>query len=462
MDGGYLRVAHLPAAAGGADPERALLIVSGANIEALKLAAVTFANITFPFPGGDEVKAYEFSLPELAKYSGRQVLTPGRPYDFKTLNLPTQTLRGLNPGPREITFRLPPDFHIRPNQYAKLQVQFAYGAGLRPDASLSVGVNGRSVRAILLSKAEGDFIERYRLDVPTFAFRPGINTLNFTPHFAIAGQSCDFLQTEGLFITLYENSTIEFPAMPHFVEMPRMDLFLYNGYPFTRWPDGHGSSMLLGEKHPAIAAAALNLVGMITQKNGFPLFGIEVGYGGALQGDVLAIGRQGTLPEALRAAAPLRPAARQTVPYPVVRAWENEVTLAYSTQTGSLGPGRALMAQFESPVEKGRTVLLLTGESVEDVVAGSEAVLDPGVQARSDGDLVVIDQAEPEPRVTALRVSRRYITGERGNFSGFESYLYTNPAIYYFAMAGLAFLLLLGVVLGLRSWRARKARARPQ
>jgi len=286
IKGGYLRLMHLPDGEKGVDPTHVLLVVSGPDANAEKVAAVTFANLTFPYPGRDELTAYEISIPELAKYSGRQVLGAGRSYDFKTLNLPTQSSRGLNPGPRDLAFSLPADFDIRPNQHVKLSLQFAYGAGMRSDSSLSVSVNGRGVRAIPLSRAGGDFIERYSIDIPTYAFKPGPNTISFTPHFLVSGEVCDMLQPDGLFLTIFGNSTLEFPVMPHFVEMPRMDLFFYNGFPFTRWPDAFETTVLLGEKDSSLAAAALNLIGMITQRNGSPLIGIRFAYGAPPSGEV--------------------------------------------------------------------------------------------------------------------------------------------------------------------------------
>ena len=83
---------------------------------------------------------------------------------------------GLNPGERTITFRLPPDFHIRPNQHAKLLMNFSYGVGLKNDSSFNVSVNGRGVRAVRLDSATGTFIENYELNIPTYVFQPGANT----------------------------------------------------------------------------------------------------------------------------------------------------------------------------------------------------------------------------------------------------------------------------------------------
>lgn len=159
IEGGYLRLLHLPAVAGGEpDPRHALLVISGHNEEAVKIGAVTFANISFAYPGTPDLRAYQFSLPDIGMYTGRQVLNADRTYEFKTLNFPTQSFTGLNAGSRSIDFRLPSDFLIKQNQYAKLGLNLSYGAGLRSDSSLNVSVNGKGARAIPLDSAAGGFI----------------------------------------------------------------------------------------------------------------------------------------------------------------------------------------------------------------------------------------------------------------------------------------------------------------
>ena len=131
-------------AKGAPDPKRALLVVTGDTDEAVKLAAITFTNISFRFPGSDELEAFGFSIPDVKQYSGRETIATDQVYELATLDFPTQSFVGINPGARSITFRLPPDFHIRPNQYAKLSINFSYGAGLKNDSSFSIAVNGRA------------------------------------------------------------------------------------------------------------------------------------------------------------------------------------------------------------------------------------------------------------------------------------------------------------------------------
>ena len=235
--GGYLKIFPLPLADGGADPTHALLVITGKQHDHVKLAAETFANISVGFPGSQEMNAFAIQVPDIPAYAGREVLEAGKTYDFKTLNLPTATFQGINPSGREISFRLPADFMIQQNLTAKLLLNFAYGAGARADSALNIVVNDITVRAIRLGDQDGGAFSRYQVDIPTFLFKPGRNVISLGIELHPAAESCPLL-TGNLFLTMFETSTLTFPNMPHFVEMPKMELFMLNGFPFTRWPDG--------------------------------------------------------------------------------------------------------------------------------------------------------------------------------------------------------------------------------
>ena len=457
--GGYLKVLPMKAASGEKDPTRAMLVVTGESDAAVKIAAITFTNISFKFPGSDELEAFEFKLPEVQQYSGRETIKTDLEYTLKTLDFPTQSFVGNNPGSRGITFRLPPDFHIRPNQYAKLALNFSYGAGLKNDSSFNIGVNGKGVRAVALDSASGSFIDSYKVDIPTYVFQPGSNTISFTGHLHAGGQVCDVAQPDNLFLTVYGNSTLSFPPMPHFVEMPKLELFMHSGFPLTRWPDGHEAFIWLTEKDDRVLAAALNLVGVATQRNGFPLFEMEFTYERpATEGEVLVFGRVSTVPAELRQAAPLKILDDSVVvPYPVVRGWNTEfVASASSKQKSALGPGRALLMQFQSPWYSGRTVTMLTAARAEDLVEASQALLTAAVQGKATGDIVLIEPGDPEPQVSAMVAGSPYATGKRGSYSTLESFLYTRPVAYY-AVSAVALLLLgIGLFFALRRWHAKR------
>ena len=313
-----------------------------------------------------------------------------------------------------------------------------------------------------LDSPTGTFIENYELNIPTYVFQPGSNTISFAAHLNSGGQVCDLLQPDGMFFTLYENSSIKFPPMPHFVELPKLELFMHSGFPVTRWPDGHEAYVWLADKDERTLAAALNLVGLATQRNGFPLFGLTFTYDRpAAAGELLVVGVAPAVAREIRSAAPLKLLEEGvTVPYPVVRGWNTESVSATSRQQSALGAGRGLLMQFQSPFEAGRSVVMLTASGADDLLATSRLLLTGQVQSQSRGDLVLIEAGDPEPRVTSMDAGQRYATGKKGSYSAVESFLYTRPAIYYTVIALVLLALSASLFFVLKRWRKKRRAAK--
>ncbi|MDH4164279.1 MAG: cellulose biosynthesis cyclic di-GMP-binding regulatory protein BcsB [Nitrospirota bacterium] len=447
VKGPYLKILPLPLLSGGYDPGHALLVVSGNTPEEIKLASETLAHVSLPFPGSSEMTVRDFKLPDISQYGGRQILATEKVYTLKMLNFSSHTFSGFNPNPRHISFRLPADFLVKPNQYAKLNLNFAYGAGMRVDSVMNVVVNDRSVRVIHLENQDGESVEGYRIDLPTYLFKPGYNTIRFEPTLNPVAQECDILRPEGFFLTIFENSTFQFPRMPHFVEMPKLELFMLDGFPVTRWPDGYEAVIFASRKDFDTLSAALNLVGLISQKNGYPLFGITVSFERPerWKGEMIVLGDVATIPEDLLNLAPLKLATAKNVPYPVVRNWESESTFAFSGQTSTPGPDQGIVMQFQSPVQTGRSVVMLTGAGVTEVAALSRALLDPVVQDRVRGDLVLINLKDPSQTMNAVTAGPAYYTGTSGTLFKLEYFFYKYKYVNYILLS-LAIVLFGGII----------------
>jgi hypothetical protein len=294
-------------------------------------------------------------------------------------------------------------------------------------------------------------------------FKPGDNVLRFepvlTPH---TGKACDFIQDANLFLTIFENSTLSFPAMPHLTDLPRIELLMLSGFPFTRWPDGHESMIYLTNTDLPTINSALNLIGMMTQKNGYPLIEMKVTYTDPerFDGELLVLGDVNTIPETYKKAAPLTLTKENTVPHPVIRSWKDEVTMAYSQQISEFRPGKGVLMEFLSPFTEGRTVLLATAATSDDLQALSRALLEPAVQAKSEGGLVLIDLSPPDYSVSSLQVGKRYFSGKTGKVSLIDRYLFFYPWLYYAALATVIIGLGLVLFFILNRYRARRLKGR--
>jgi hypothetical protein len=467
IQGPYLKILHLPSIGSGgerrADPTHALIVVSGLNGDHLRLAAETFAVMSSSFPNADEVVVTGFKLPDITMYGGRSVITPDREYAFRNLGFRSHTFKGFNPSPQEIAFRLPADFLIKPNVYADLSLYYAYGAALRADSALNISLNERLVRAIHLDNSKGDSIEGYKLKIPTFMFKPGDNLLRFEPVLTPSTPAgCNILQADNLFITIFENSTFSVPPMPHLVDLPKIELVMLNGFPFTRWPDGHESMIYLPNHNAHTINAALNLIGMMT-RNGYPLLEVKVTYTDPkkFDGELIILGDVNSIPDEYKKAAPLTLTKESTTPHPVVRSWSDEVALAYSKQITELRPGKGVLMEFLSPFTEGRTVLLATAASTDDLHVLSRALLEPGIQTKAEGGLVLIDLSPPDFAVSSLQVGKRYFSGKTGQVSTIDRYLYFYPWLYYVAVAVVIISLGLIIFYILKRYRTRRLTGAP-
>jgi len=466
-DGGLIKVFYVPKKDGGKDGLHALIVVAGDQPTSLKIAAETFANMSLPYPGTDEMHAFEFSMPDISMYSGREELIPDKLYEFNTLGMSSSsflgfsgksTSKGFSNPASDLSFRLPPDFLIKQNQYAKVALNFSYGAGLRADSALSIALNDKQIRDIHLDSPDGNFIDGYKLDIPTYMFKPGTNTISFKPYLNTARQVCDASNTDGLFVTIFGNSTLIFPPMPHFVEMPRMDLFALNGFPFTRWPDGYDTLVYLPQHDSGSIDTALNLIGMVTQKNGFPLFGTQVVFAEPTdwKGEILVVGEAASIPKSIMALAPFQPDGIANIPYPVSRGWDSETSIAMSKQQGGLGEGSGLLMEFESGNKKGRSVVVATAQTEKDLLALGDALLSPSIQARIKGNVSLVQLDVPEYDVVSIEGGKKYSTGDKGDISAVAAFLYANTYVFYGLIAlALVALSLLGFWL-IRRYRNKR------
>ncbi len=434
------------------DPAHALFIVTGITNEHLKMAAETMAIMNFPFPGSDEIRVREFRLPDVTMYSGKNIITTEKQHRFRALEFKTHTFRGMQPAPAEITFRLPPDFMIKQNEYAKINLNFAYGAGMRLDSALNILVNDTHVRAINLDKQTGDSISGYKIELPTYLFKPGANVLRFVSILTPVAKECDIIQPDSFFLTVFDNSSFYIPSMPHLIEMPKVELFMLNGFPLTRWPDGYESFIQLATKDKNTIEAALNVMGVITQKNEYPLFGIEMGYSipAAWQGEILVMGDVASIPPNLMAAAPLKLADVSEISYQVNKSegWEGGGT-SYATvkETGRLSDNSGLVMEFESPFKKARTVVMMTANTTAGLLDLSKALQDAGVQGQLKGNLSVIALTPPDYRIDSIGFGEKYLTGKKGEVSTLEYFVYNNPYLYYI-IGAVMFVIIAIVVMG--------------
>ncbi len=484
--GPYLRVLHMPKRVQVTRTNRegkketvevtrfdkrfGLILIAGETAEQIKVAAETMDILSIPFPDSAEMQVKGFSMPKIAQYSGKKMLTTDRLYRLNNLNFFSHTFKGMSSDKAQLIFRVPADFRVKPNQYVKLSLDFSFGAGMRADSSLNIILNGNHVNAIHINDEQGGLFNDYEINLPTHLFKGGENILEFeavlTP---LITERCGFIQQENLFLTLFDSSTLVFPSMPHRVEMPNLELLFVNGFPYTRWPDGYETLVSLAAPSRSNLTLALNLVGILTQKNGYPLFGLEVSnqVPDHYDGEVVVVGEVAQVENEWLSRAPLRLGEFNHVPYPVFESWDERSSLAFSIQRSEMGDHQGMITQFESPFKIGRTMTLFTAKTTQGIERLSDALWEFSVQGAARGDLMLIDYVfNPNQferfgdgrdfRVTALQAGKTFYTGKGGSVNPVQFYLDLYPWLYWVALAVCGALLVLLIYWWLVRQRQRR------
>jgi hypothetical protein len=466
--GATVALMHLPVQEGTPsaraliDSGHALIIVAGEKYEQVQMSARTLASISFPYPGTASMEVKEIRYPAVDQYQGKNLLSPGEKYAFQSLGFETFTftVRGMRGFPRSIDFRIPSHFMPHANEFAWVSLHMAYGSGMRKDSVLNVYFNDKYISSIFLENPQGGVFSNYQIPIPAYLIRRGKNTLTFnavlTPF--ITGR-CEFIQTENLLLTIYGDSSLKIPPMSNWVDLPRMDLFFQDGFPFTRWPDGREMVVYLAEKSLATVSAAMNLLAISAQKVGHPANGVRFAFEipKDQEKEILAVGPVSQMSKDLLKAAPIKWSKDGSISYPQFKkadpeprgedSWARKflskfisppvaerafhpALAAFSQQVSGLGPERALLTQFQSPYQNGRSVLLLSADSAQDLLQGAMILWEPVVQGRIEGDLVILELSTPDFPTTSIAMGPKYYVGERGPVSRLSAILYTYPWLF--------------------------------
>jgi hypothetical protein len=476
IKGAFLSLMHLPlmeggtVRGGGSDPGHALIVVSGEKFEQVREAARTLASISYSYPGTPSMEVKEIRFPVGEELRGKNLLAPGEKYSFQTLGFETTTFRGMR-GSRSVEIRIPSQFIAQANEFVWVTLHMAYGSGMRKDSVLNIFFNEKYISSIFLENPQGGIFRNYQIPVPAYQLKRGRNVLTFSPVLTplITGR-CDYIQTENLLLSIFGDSSLKLPPMTGWVDLPRMELFSQDGFPFTRWPDGRETVVFLAEKNLDTLSAALNLLAIASQKIGYPAYGVRFSFDPPKEAnkEILAVGSISRVPGDLLKAAPIQIGKDGAISYPQLKkpdpefkgedSWvrrllsrfisppvlEKSVTPAWATlsrQTSGLGTERAILTQFQSPNQMGRSVLLLSADTAKEILRGAVMMWEPVVQGQVRGDVSILELPSPEFQVASAELGSKYYVGDRGAISRLNSILYSYPWLFL-GLLFLAFIVL--------------------
>jgi hypothetical protein len=457
-----------------ADPTKLVVVIAGRTLAEEKEAATAFAFLNIPFPESAEAVVNQIQYPSWEDYSARDAIKVNRNYTFSDLGLRNKTLDGYNGEALDLNFSAPPDLLARDTNKVIVHLHFSSGAGLRKDSAVNVFLNDIMETAILLDQDHGAVFDDYRVQIPARALRPGSNTLTFIPHFLPSqGGDCLPQAADNLIMTVFADSWIEMPRVPHLIEMPNLSVLSRTGFPYTVKTDGSDTCLWVTSRDQDSVGAAWTLMGRLAQTTGAPMFRSLASFAPAqLNRNLLVVGPISRIPASLAGAAPvsLAPYLMATYPSQLLEGrrpaiasffpWTREATadgtpdpaLSLRAPVGSLMVG----TQFRSPFQAHKTVTLFTANRPDQVLAGMSGLVQPVAWDNLSGNLALWNWGLE--KLYCQLTGHGYEVGQAGPNERLLDWMSRYPLPTIALFVGLA-VLLAGVLQALITRRLRTAHA---
>lgn len=402
-----------------------LLLVMGRDPAELGRAAqaLTLGGVTLS--GSSILISSLKDVPPRQPYDAPKWLPTDRPVHFGELAQPSDLqVSGLFPDLIRVNFRVSPDIFTWHSKGVPVDIKFRYTPQPPPTKStLNININDEFVRSVPLGRKmsgelsqevmlpvlqKGLVMTRQVLFIPPYQVGAD-NQLQFHYYFEYKKEGeCKDAILDNLRGAIDPDSTIDFSKFPHYAALPNLAYFANAGFPYTRLADLAETAFVLPERpSPIEIEAYLTLLGRMGNSTGYPATRMVVTRADDVDSlkdkDIIVIGTRNDAP-ILKNWAQYMPFGmldgqrRVNLPSPFQRLlarWEGRDIDADTRKAGELvlqgnGALGAIMA-FESPLEKGRSVVVITGDNDESLMNAAKPFYDADRIRKIQGDLVLVN-----------------------------------------------------------------------
>ncbi len=446
------------------DSRHFLLIVSGQKEEDVAVAAKILGYMNFPLPDTRTATFPGLKMDHLPRFATKDLAATNNRYRFYDLGFESMTMRGAGGGSTVVDISLPPDVYVAQTSEVKLNLHFAYGAGMRGDSVFNIFINGRFENVIRLKEIEGEAVRRHSVTIPTRSFKPGRNEIMFAAQMITNNsEECQVRNDQNLLFTLYDDSTIEFKGLDSYVQMPNLKLTAKTGFPYNYYDDAKPTVIGMGTMDSELMGASWTFLGKMAQVMTRPHEDLTYrigGYGELGDANLIVMGPVKSIDQNLLDRAPIQLGdesvltfgrAAEIGDHPRLngsRLWINadeygDQNFNYvrpSLQGYGLGD-YGVMMQFGGGRDYGETVTLLTAMSSEILYGAITDLVTPEIWSNVQGDVTAWKQGEEF--VYARTFGEKYYVGEP-RFSNWLIYHFSNNPVLFIIFL-IFFLVLLAV-----------------
>jgi len=189
-------------------------------------------------------------------------------------------LQGDGSAPLNVYFRIAPDLFYSDRQNAILRLSYRYNSiPIGPISSMQVRVNNAFLGSVPLVPGQ-EASRRMQLDVPVpvVNLRPFSNSLSFDFTFQLLKKSnCQDTTPINMAGAILKDTYLDLRGYAHYAPMPNLEIFANSGFPFTRFADLAGTTVVLPSTPTEQEIEVfVTLMGHFGRQTGFPALRVTV------------------------------------------------------------------------------------------------------------------------------------------------------------------------------------------
>lgn len=467
------------------DPYGKLLLIVASDTEQLKEAARALVTGSQALAGNEARIGRVESLQPRQPYDAPNWLPTDRPVRLgELIDSKRLSVSGYDPGTISLPMRLPPDLFNWRKPGVPFKLAYRYTPQpVSDNSSLLISVSDKYVKSLPLPSqqalkdasllgplaGEDSLLRETELLLPLESLPlQATLQLRFMYDYIKQGECRDII-VDNMRGSIEPDSTIDLRGYEHFIALPNLGVFQSSGFPFTRLADLSETAVVLSDVAGAEELSLyLDVLGRFGESTGFPALAVTVAQAdqdARLQGKDLLVLASADQQPLLQRWADYLPASLEGNPrfelsdlVHRVRTWVVPGEQNYQQPPRAVmelrsGSAPAYLAGFESPLDSGRSVVLLAASSASQLPSIGAALRGGDAYENSiQGSLAVIKGK----RINSLVAEEHYYVGELGWFRYLQWQLSRNLGWMLLATAGAVLLISLLAFVSLRA----RARAR--
>lgn len=438
INGPTISVASHPA-----DVKYKVLYVLGRDAAELKIAATALGLGRYALAGQAVTQAQLEGLQPRKAYDAPRWLRSDRPVKFGEIaTLDDLNVRGLSPDLVRLNVTTPPDLFGWRTKGVPIDLKYRYTPRPRPDKSnLNVLMNQRFITSFPLLSFPGASSSESSIAsliaklnptellpahesfyIPVSQFRSK-NQLQFHFSFDYPKEgACRDVMLDNVRGAIDPESEIDITGFPHYIKMPDLSAFANTGFPFTKYADLSQTAVVMPDNYTTgDIGTYLTLMGRMGNSTGLVVYGVSVRRAADVQQvadkDLLILGGPANQP-LLRDWGKYMPFSvdgskrvflltdLKEIFMPWFEKKQGEALSIANISANTLAKDAVLFG-FESPLNKGRSVVAFTSDKTGGQADILNALMDADVVPKIQGAVSIIRGKE----VDSMETDQTYMVG---------------------------------------------------